>query len=431
MNDIVKNRREFHKYPEKSWDEIRTSARIAEILAGYGVKNIFMGSEAVNKDTLKYPIELSEHRRVENMKRAVSQGADEEYVKRTEGYPGVVAVIDTEKSGPTFALRFDIDGLPYAEECSKDSPASTEGYRSVNYSCTHACGHDAHTAIGLELARRIMENIDEYSGQIRLIFQPAEETTLGARSIVDKGHLNNVDYFLAVHLALSAENVPLPSHTVACGVKDFMSCRQIDVTFHGKAAHPCGAAQEGKNAILAACCAALNLHSIAHHEKGLCRVNVGKIQGGVCTNTIAPECTIELEYRGQYREITEYLEKRVFNILDGSALAYDLTYSYVDHGEVPAGQSDDELMNVVYMAAEDVPWFEKIYMEGNLGGTDDAAVMMNKVQEQGGVGTYIGIGTDVSNPLHNPGFDFDETCLTASADLLEKTIKLLVQKNSR
>ena len=426
MKDVIKNRREFHKYAETSWDEVRTSARIAQLLEGYGIKEVLMGTDAVNKDTLKQPIELSKKRRSDNMKRAVLQGADEDYVKRTNGYPGVVAVIDTGKRGPSVALRFDIDCLPYDEESDAESAAQKNGYKSVNAGCTHACGHDAHTAIGIELARRITDSVDKYAGIIKLIFQPAEETTLGAESMVTKGHLDNIDYFLAVHLALSAENVPLPSHSVACGVKDFMSCRALDVTFHGKAAHPCGAAQEGRNALLAACSAALNLHSIAHHEKGLCRVNVGKIEGGVCTNTIAPECTIELEYRGQYKEITDYLTERVFDILDGSALAYGLKYSYVDHGEVPAGHSDDELMEIVKQAAETVPWFEKIYFEGNLGGTDDAAVMMNMVQEQGGLGVYIGIGTDITNPLHHPAFDFDEDCLTAAVELLEKTIKLLI-----
>ena len=425
MKDIVKYRREFHKFPEKGWDEVRTSARVAEILEGYGITNIFMGKEAVNVPTLVYPVEIPEERRKENMERAAAQGAAESYVKRTGGYPGVVAVIDTGNPGPTAALRFDMDCLPYDEEGGAGAPSAVGGYRSVNRGCVHACGHDAHTAIGLELASRIAANPQEYRGIIKLIFQPAEETTLGAKSIVDKGHLDGVDYFLAVHLALSAENVPLPSHTIACGVRDFMSCRQLDVTFHGKAAHPCGAAQEGKNALLAACSAVLNLHSIAPHEKGLCRVNVGQINGGVCTNTITPECTIRLEYRGQYREISDYLRKRVFDILDGTAKAYDLTYTYVDHGEVPAGQSDENLMEIVRQAAGQVPWFEKIYFDGNLGGTDDAAVMMNKVQAQGGSGVYIGIGTDITNPLHHPTFDFDESCMEAAADLLEQTLKML------
>lgn len=116
---------------------------------------------------------------------------------------------------------------------------------------------------------------------------------------MDKGHLDDVMNFIAVHIALSAENKPLPSHTIACGCRDFLSDRQLDVYLEGKAAHPCGASQEGKNALLAACSAALNIHSIAPHEEGLCRVNVGEIHAGVCANTIAPNAMMRIEYRGQ------------------------------------------------------------------------------------------------------------------------------------
>lgn len=430
MNQIIQNRREFHKFAETGWTEIRTSARVAEILEAAGVKQILMGADAVNIETPKQaPVDLSESTRQANMARAIAQGAREDLVKKTNGYPGVAAIIDTGKPGPVLAFRFDIDCLPYEEEYLENDPVITDDFRSVNPACVHACGHDAHTAIGLALARRIMQNISEYTGIIKLLFQPAEEIILGAQSMVDKGLLDDVDYFAAVHLALSAENVPLPSHTIACGVRDFMSDRQLDVTFHGRAAHPCGAAQEGRNALLAACSAALNLHCIAQHEKGLCRVNVGQIEGGVCSNTIAPECTIKLEYRGQYREISDYLEERVMDILDGTAKSYGVSYTYVDYGEVPAGQSDYAMMDIVQEAAKEVPWFEKIYYEGNLGGTDDAAVMMNHVQAHGGLGVYIGIGTDVNEPLHNPRFDFDESCMPAAAELLDVLIRKIDAAN--
>ena len=90
------------------------------------------------------------------------------------------------------------------------------------------------------------------------------------RSIVDKGHLDDVINFISVHVALTADGYPLPSNTICCGCKDFVSDCQLDVTFNGRAAHPCGASQEGKNALLAACTAALNIHTIAPHEAGLC-----------------------------------------------------------------------------------------------------------------------------------------------------------------
>lgn len=424
MNKCIEYRREFHKYPENGWSEIRTSSRVAELLLGMGIDTILMGEDVVDTALLETkPIDLSQENRERNIARAISQGAREDLARKTNGYPGVIAIIDTCKPGPTFALRFDMDSLPYTEEADNTCPSMMYDYSSTNANAVHACGHDAHTAIGLCLAEEIIKNTQEFCGKIKLIFQPAEEIVAGAASIVSKGHLNDVDYFFAVHLALSSENQPLPSHTIACGCKDFLSHRQLDVTFHGLAAHPCGAAQEGKNAILAACTAVMNLHSIAPHEKGLCRVNVGEIHGGVCSNTIAPECSIKLEFRGEYQIISDYLNTRVFNILEGAAKCHDVNFTYVDYGEVPSGKSDDEMMEIIQEEASNIPWFKKIYFEGNLGGTDDAAVMLNCVQSHGGKGTYIGIGTDIRRPLHHPGFDFDESCLMPTVDLLANTLR--------
>lgn len=423
MKKFINYRREFHKYAEPSWREVRTSARVAEILIELGVDKVLTGSEVISLDTIKPPIDLSLHIREIQMRRAISEGANPDIVGKAQGYPGVIGIIETGNPGPVFAFRFDMDCLPYSEPKLKDFQPFEQNYISIHDKCVHACGHDAHTAIGLGLADEIMSHKTDYTGTIKLIFQPAEETTLGAASIVDKGHLDDVDYFMVVHIALSAENQPLPSNTLCCGVRDFMSNRELEVTFHGKAAHPCGAAQEGKNALLAACTASLNLHCIAPHEKGLCRVNVGKIEGGVCSNTIPHECSIDLEYRGQYQVISDYLRDRVFDILDGSAKMYNVIYSCIDHGEIPASASDIEMMKMIYEEAKKIPWFEKIYLEGNLGGTDDAACMMNRVQLHGGKASYIGIGTNTSQPLHNPAFDFDESCMEPSIELLSLMLK--------
>ena len=64
-----------------------------------------------------------------------------------------------------------------------------------------------------------------------------------------------------------------------------------------------------------------------------------------------------------------------------------------------------------------MPWFQTVYFEGNVGGTDDAAVMLTKVQQNGGIGSYVGIGADTTGPVHNPEFDFDEDCLQAAMEL--------------
>lgn len=416
MNQLTEYRRVFHKYPENGWREFRTSARVAEILTGMGY-DVAMGPDVIEPGSVGEPERLSEEQIRQEMERAVRQGADPAFVKRTQGWPGVMAVLDTGREGPVSAMRFEMDCLPYDEPQRPGYRPCDEGYLSCNPQSVHACGHDGHTAIGLGIAAELMKRKGELKGKIKLFFQPAEETFYGAQSIVDKGHLDDVMNFIAVHIALSAENKPLPSHTVACGCRDFLSDRQLDVYLEGKAAHPCGASQEGKNALLAACSAALNIHSIAPHEEGLCRVNVGEIHAGVCANTIAPDAMMRIEYRGQKPAISEYAGQRIFDILEGTAKAYDLKYHYVDYGEVPAGASDYAMMEVVQRAAKKVPWFQTVYFEGNVGGTDDAAVMLTKVQQNGGIGSYVGIGADTTGPVHNPEFDFDEDCLQAAMEL--------------
>lgn len=413
-------RREFHQYAETAWHEIRTTARIAEILENMGYI-AYMGPDVIEPSAVFFS-PWDEKSQQADRERALSQGAKSEYVDRTCGLPGVIAEYNSGRVGPTIAFRFDIDALPYDESDDATHQPVKEGYRSEN-GCVHACGHDGHTAIGLGVARALMAENIAMTGKIRLIFQPAEEHFYGAQSIVDKGHLNGVDYFFALHLAISADNAPLPSHALACGCNDFLSVRQLDVHFKGIAAHPCGASQEGRNALLGACSAALNLHSIAPHEKGLTRVNVGEIHAGTCANTIADHSLIKVEYRGQEPEISEYLHRRVLQVIEGAAKSYGLEYEIVDYGETPAAKSDLALMELVHEVSKNVAWFEQVHFEGNVGGSDDAANMMIAVQKNGGLATYIGIGTDTTDVLHGTRFDFDEDALFAARDLCIALIK--------
>ena len=211
MNEFIEYRREFHKYPENGWREIRTSARIAEILTEMGY-DCLMGPDAVNTDTVGKFVRPDEAERKENMERALRQGAKAEFVERTKGWPGVVAELDTGREGPVTAFRFDIDCLPYDEPQTEGYRPFEEGYNSCNPESDHACGHDAHTAMGLGIASALQEKKEQLRGKIRLLFQPAEETFNGAQSMIDKGHLDDVQNFIAMHVALSAEK---PSSSVA------------------------------------------------------------------------------------------------------------------------------------------------------------------------------------------------------------------------
>ena len=75
------------------------------------------------------------------------------------------------------------------------------------------------------------------------------------------------------------------------------------------------------------------------------------------------------------------------------------------------------MMEIIQRAAKTVDWFETVYFEGSVGGTDDAAAMIQRVQSHGGVGAYLGIGTDIAAPLHDPNFDMDEDALDAAVAL--------------
>ena len=167
MNEFIKYRREFHHFPELGWREIRTSARVAEILEGMGY-SCLMGDQVVNTDTISFEM-LSAEEKQKEMERAVNQGAKPEYAERTGGYPGVIAELDTGREGPVTAFRFDIDCLPYQEPEKDGFRPYDEGYISCNRDRVHACGHDAHTAIGLGLARALLDQQDRLCGKIRII----------------------------------------------------------------------------------------------------------------------------------------------------------------------------------------------------------------------------------------------------------------------
>ena len=167
MNQLTEYRREFHKYPENGWREFRTSARVAEILTGMGY-DVAMGPDVIEPGSVGEPERLSEEQIRQEMERAVRQGADPAFVKRTQGWPGVMAVLDTGREGPVSAMRFEMDCLPYDEPQRPGYRPCDEGYLSCNPQSVHACGHDGHTAIGLGIAAELMKQIGRASCRERV-----------------------------------------------------------------------------------------------------------------------------------------------------------------------------------------------------------------------------------------------------------------------
>ena len=418
---MIEWRRDFHKYAESKWTEFRTAGKIAEYMTELGIP-VLLGEELMEPD-MGFGVPDMAVRRAE-MERAIRQGADPDLVEKMNGLPGAAGIIDTGCEGPVTALRFDIDALPFAENESPTHRPEREGFRSCNETGCHACGHDGHAAIGMAVAAWIMEHKEELCGTIKLIFQPAEEGGGGARGIVARGLLDDVEYFFAGHVGLTRpDGLPVESHQLVGGVRDFLDSRRYNIRYTGIAAHPCGDPQKGKNALLAASTAALGIHSIAPHSQGMFRANVGILRCGISRNTIAPNAYMEVEVRGENDVVAEYGEERMLQIVKSAAGLYDVEYEIELVGKTTSGAADDEAIALVMDCAKEVPWFEELIPIGSVGGSDDASDMLRRVQEHGGIGTYIGLGATFPTSFHDPAFDFDEEVLLPSAELFENIVK--------
>lgn len=182
---LVSIRREFHQHPELSMQEFRTAQRIEEELDRLGIP----------------------HTRV--------------------GETGVLGTLRGEKEGGrAVVLRADIDALPIEEthECA---------YRSQNPGVMHACGHDAHAACLLGGAKILAEHRDAFGGEVRLVFQPAEEIGQGAKPFIAAGVLDGAERVFGLHTAHD-----LRSGTV--GLKPGLNNAAVDhfrIEVHGKSTH--------------------------------------------------------------------------------------------------------------------------------------------------------------------------------------------------
>ncbi|MDL2263017.1 amidohydrolase [Synergistaceae bacterium OttesenSCG-928-I11] len=415
-------RRDFHKYAEVKWTEFRTASIVAQRLDNLGIRTLLGEEMSVKGFQFAYPDDES---RDAEIARAIRQGGDPETIEKMDGLPGAVGIIEGGKPGPVIAFRFDMDALLTTESDTLDHYPRKEGFRSVNEGYCHACGHDGHTAMGLGLAEVLMANRENLCGTVKLIFQPSEEGGGGARGIVARGILDDVKYFFAVHVGLTKlDGLPLGQHGLICGVKDLLDSRRYDFRFRGKAAHSAGDPHVGKNALLASCHASMAIHSIPPHSEGVMRLNVGVQQAGVVRNAVPADGYIQVDMRAENDVVGEYAERRVQQVVAGAAAMYENELETTLIGKTCAAASDDEAITLVRRASESVDWFTEIHDVGSAGGTDDAAEMIRRVQRNGGMASYAGLGCDFAAGFHNEAFDFDESVMIPSIRLLNRVVEL-------
>ena len=403
---MAAQRRDFHQYAESGWTEMRTSSIIARKLTELGYE-VLVGEQVCKRDArMGVP---SDEALAKAYERAIEQGADPEFVKATEGgMTGVIGILRCGE-GPTVAMRFDIDALGVNESNDEDHLPAKEGFRSVNPGVMHACGHDGHGVSGLGVAEVLMSIKDQLHGTVKLIFQPSEEGVRGAKSIVENGHLDDVDYLLGSHTTGMNDE----GSDITPGSYGSLASFKYDVTFRGLAAHAGGSPHLGKNALLAASSAVLNLYAIPRHGAGASRINVGTLRAGSGRNVIADEAFMEMEVRGDTTAINEYMNEYAMRILENTAAMYGCTVEIKLMGAAESMTSDLPLcQRIADVCANKMGMKVSSALTIKLGGSEDFSYMVNRVQSHGGQATFMRTRSPLAAGAHNRKFDFDESYMT-------------------
>lgn len=358
---IIEQRRFFHAIPELSFEEVKTTAALVKELEAMGIE-----------------------------------------VTTFPDYYGLVGVIKGGKPGKTVMLRADIDGLPMEEHTGLPF-ASTNGNM-------HACGHDAHIAMLLGAARILVDIKDELEGDVKLLFQSAEESCYGAKYYVDNGVLDGVDAVFGMHIwgTLDAPFMNLE------GGGRMASCDNFKITVTGKPAHG-SAPHLGNDAIVAAASIVMNMQTFASRVNNPLNplvVSIGTIKGGQRFNIIADRVEMEGTIRTYSRDLRNSIEADLRRIIEDTASALgckaELDYQYYLG---PIINENEEINQIVRDAAVKLYGEESLVSMPKLMGSEDFALFMEKVP---GFYGFIGAlnkekGIVYSN--HSDKFTVDEDVL--------------------
>lgn len=417
-DQLINIRRQLHQNPEEGWSEFTTTAFLVTTLRGYGY-DVLTGRKVVAPEAC---LGREESVVKAGLERARRNGVSEELLSEMEELTGCVAVLDTGRPGPTLAIRFDIDCVPVTE-CTDDThvPAK-EGFISKNPGFMHACGHDAHMSMGLAVAHWVMDNKDKLSGKIKILFQPAEEGVRGAAGMAASGILDDCDYFLGSHVAMSAK-----SGEIATNLYGYLCTTKLDVTFHGKPAHAGACPQEGRNALTAAANAAVQMMGISRHSGGMTRINVGQLIAGEGRNVIPSKAVMKLEVRGETGEINQYMVDQVTNICKGIAMSFGVTYEMRKMGEAVDLTADQELVDILNAAGRATPGITVVDKALNFGGSEDATILARRVQAHGGKAAFFLWGSDRPSGHHTSTFDIKESDLDPALEVWTHIIPAILK----
>jgi amidohydrolase len=374
---LVTWRRDFHMHPELGFQETRTAAYVADTLESLGLQ-----------------------------------------VRRGVGRTGVVG--DLGEGSPTIGIRADMDALPIQEENDIEYASQVPGVM-------HACGHDAHTAIGLGVATLLSK--EEFPGTVRFLFQPAEEIgddegISGAPRMVEDGAMEGVDMVLALHVGSDASvgDIQLESGPSSGGVDSF-SATIIGKGGHGASPHKTVDPFFITSHVIQA------LYGIPSRRLdpfAPAVISIGSIHGG-CAENVIPE---RVEMSGTIRFMEQKVQKEIHTEIERAfKIAPILGGDYklkIEIGSLPI-INDQRVVDLLTSVITDVLGDENILpFEKSLGAEDFGSF------SELAPGAMFMLGCKIEEDVrfhHHPRFDIDERCLPIGAGILAEAALRFLRKD--
>lgn len=376
-NYVISLRREFHQNAELSFKEFTTSKLIWQKLIDLGLK----------------PVKIAG--------------------------TGIYCDIDGKSSGRTVALRADIDALPLTE-------MSGDPFASKNAGAMHACGHDAHIAMLLGVARKLVGN-QTFDGRVRLMFQPAEESPPGgAIQMIKEGILDGVDYVLGQHVIST-----LPAGTVGINY-DYGAAisDEFFITITGPGGHG-SRPHETSDVVYVTSLFIVSAQALISRMTDQTQPSVltfGTIRAGDRFNIIASKSEISGTVRTYSKEIRDRIRDGLKDLLTSLCKFHAAEFTFDYEEGYPALLNDRRVAEVVNQAAIDIAGKEHVvYPPPTMGGEDFSRFL----EVVPGAFFRLGVGNKekgITAPQHSPRYRIDESGLLLGVNVMtESTLRLLAR----
>lgn len=368
---LVAWRRDLHRHPELAFQEHRTAGLVAGSLAQLGLE-----------------------------------------VQTGVGQTGVVGILEGARPGPTVLLRFDMDALPINEETGLT-------YKSEVAGKMHACGHDAHTAIGLGVATLLASRQDDLPGRVKFMFQPAEEIAGGARAMIADGVLKTPvpDAAFGLHVW----SMTAVGQAVVKGGPLWASADKFDVEITGRGAH--GALpHQGVDAIVVAAHAITQLQTVVSRSIDPLEpavLSIGEISGGSAFNVIAERVMFSGTLRTFDQAVRELIIQRMHIVFGGVCAAFGASYALDISFHAPPLVNDPDAAEHVRRIAAEILGADAVADGPMLTVAEDMAEILNRVP---GCFFVLGAMPDrnglPAEPHHSPRFEIDEQVMPLGVAIL-------------